>query len=106
MLKEFSFLFNLVLGLAAHYTFCHVSWCEFLLYLDPLLVQVKIVVRILSNEAHELKDPFLGYIFGWTFLDSFQQISVLALSFLTNLGVSAFLLSLFTDPVARNLCIH
>ena len=75
MLKEFRFLFDLVFGLPApHKIFCHVSWCEFLLYLGLLWVQVKILVGILCNEAHELKDPFLGYIFGWTFLDSFQHI--------------------------------
>ena len=35
---------------------------------------VKILVRILCNKAHELKDPALGYIFRWTFLDFFQHI--------------------------------
>ena len=75
MLKEFRLLFNLVFGLPGHHSkFCHMSWCEFLFYLDPLWVQMKIIVRILCNEAHELKDPALGYIFGWTFLDSFQHI--------------------------------
>ena len=53
---------------------CHVSLCEFLIYLDPSWAPMKIIVRILCNEAHELKDPALGYIFGLTFLDSFQHI--------------------------------
>ena len=75
MLKEFRFLFDLVLALPAHHnTFCHVSWYEFLLCLDPLWVQMKILVRILWIEAHELKDPALRYIFGWTFFYSFQYI--------------------------------
>ena len=75
MLKECRFLFDLVLGLPEHRNkFCHVSWCEFLFYLDPLGVQMNIIVGILCNEAHELKDPALGCIFGWTFLDSFQHI--------------------------------
>ena len=75
MLKECRLLFDLVFGLPGHHNkFCHMSWCEFLFYLDPLWVQMKIIVRILCSEAHELKDPALGYIFGWTFLDSFQHI--------------------------------
>ena len=75
MLKEFRFLFDLVLGLPGHHNkFCHVSLCETLFYLDPLWVQMKITVGILCNDAHELKDPALGYIFGLTFLDSFHRI--------------------------------
>ena len=54
-----------------------------------------------------MKDPDVEYIYGWTLLDSFQQILYLhslsgnlALNFLLDLGVSVFLHSLFTDPVA------
>ena len=35
---------------------------------------------------------------------AFRLTRVLALSFLPDLGVSSFLLSLFTDPVAQNMC--
>ena len=54
-----------------------------------------------------MKDPDVEYIYGWTLLDSFQQILYLhslsgnlALNFLLHLGVSVFLHGLLTDPVA------
>ena len=96
MLKEFRFLFDLVLELPTYNRFCYVSWCEFLLHLNPLWVQMKILVRILCNEAHELKDS----------PTAFRLIRVPTFSFLPDLGVSGFLLSLFTDPAARNICVH
>ena len=44
IIKEFRFIFDPVLGSLAHHNrFCHVNWCEFLLYLDPLWVQMKIL---------------------------------------------------------------
>ena len=78
-----------------------------------LWVQMKILVRVPCNEAHELKDPFSATssdgLFGLFPTDSFttfRLMRVLALSFLPDLSVSGFLLSLFTDHVARNLCVH
>ena len=111
VIKEFRLLFNLVLGSPAHHsTFCHVSWYVFFLYLDPLWVQMKILdedslqwstwIERPSSRLNLLMD-FLG-LFLTDSLTAFGLTRVLALSFLPHLGVSAFLLSLFTDPVAQN----
>ena len=70
------------------------------------------LIRILCNEARERPSFRLNLwmdFFGLFPTDSptaFRLRRVLALSFLPNLGVSVFLLSLFTVPVAQNLCVH
>ena len=75
IIKEFRFLLNLVLGSPAHHnTFCHVLW----------------IFTLSGSFMGTDEDPWSGFsamkrlnwkshIFGWTFLDSFQQI--LSLSF-------------------------
>ena len=88
------------------FEFCHVSWCEFLLYLDPLWVQMNWSTWIQRlNSQLNLWMDFFG-LFPTDSLTAFRLRRVPVLSFLPDLGVSAFLLSLFTDPVTRNLCVR
>ena len=111
IIKEFRLPFDLVLGSPSHHsTFCYVSWCDFLLYLDPLWVRMKILDEDSLRWSTWIERPssrlnLLMYFLGLFLTDSltpFRLTRVLALSFLPDLGVSAFLLSLFTDPLARN----
>ena len=105
IIKEFRFLFDLVLGSPAHHnTFCYVSWCEFLFYLDPLWVQMKVLDQDFPSSRLNLWMEFFR-LFPTDSLTVFRLTRVLALSFLTDLGVSACFLSLFT-VVARNLCVY
>ena len=56
------------------------------------------------NRKTQLSAKSFDGLFGTLLTDSltaFGLTRVLALSFLPHLGVSAFLLSLFTDPVAQ-----
>ena len=65
-----------------------------------------------SPRTWSVKDQVLGDVFGGTFSDYFRQNlsphphcqENLAINFLLDLGFSAFLLILFTDPVPWNLC--
>ena len=114
IIKEFRFLFDNVLGSPAHHnTFCNVSWCEFLFYLDPLWVEMKILDQGSLQWSTWIERPssrpnlwidFFG-LFLTDSLTAFRLTRVFALSFLPELGISAFLQSLVTDPVARNLCL-
>ena len=44
IIQKVGILFDLVLEPPAHHNaFCHVSWCEFMLDLDPVWVQLKVL---------------------------------------------------------------
>ena len=87
MLKEFKFLFDIVLGLPAHCnTFCHVSWCEFLHYLDTLWVQMKILARILCNEASWTERPCSWLHLRMDFFGLFPTYSLTAFRHILSLS--------------------
>ena len=82
---------------------------QFLLYLDPLLVEMKILDQDFFAVKY-MKGPAFGYALGWTFLlfpagslTAFSLTGVRALRFLLDLDVSTSLMSFSIAPVAQNL---